>query len=89
MDKTIVLLPFEKGTKEKPLSKEQLLELNRHKSNFKRIEDTLNSWGDQPQNKEIFSMVDFLKHLNMSYLDYVNAIRSSIQIDSLFKKVIR
>ena len=86
MDKTTILLPFEKGTKEKPLTSSQLQEMSRHKANFKKIEETLNNWSEQPQNHKMQSMLDFIKYLDMSYIDYINAIRSSIHVDTVFLK---
>ena len=86
MDKTTVLFPFEKGTKEKPLTAAQKELLQKHKLNFKKIEDTLNSWSEQPQNFKINSMEDFLAYLDMNYNDYIEALRSSIHTDTVFLK---
>ena len=84
MDQTTVLSPFEKGTKESPLTPTQLKQLAKHKADFKRIEEALNGWSEQPQNYKIDSMADFLKYLKMSYQDYISAIRTSIHTDTVF-----
>jgi hypothetical protein len=84
MDKTTILQPFDKGTKEKSLSNEQKKELAEHKANFKKIEETLNNWANQPQNKLINTMDEFLDYLKMSYSDYISAVRSSIHTDTVF-----
>ena len=84
MEKTTILKPFDKGTKEKPLSNEQKKELVEHKANFKKIEETLNNWANQPQNEKINTMDEFLDYLKMSYSDYVSAVRSSIHTDTVF-----
>ena len=86
MDQTTVLSPFEKGTKESPLTPTQLKQLAKHKADFKRIEEALNGWSEQPQNYKIDSMADFLKYLKMSYQDYISAIRTSIHTDTVFLK---
>ena len=86
MDKTTVLCPFEKSTKEKPLTPAQNQQLLKHKSDFKRIEETLNSWSEQPQNFKINSMDDFLVFLKLSYEDYINALRSSLHVETVFLK---
>ena len=86
MDKTTVLSPFEKGTKEKPQTLAQNQQLQKHKLDFKKIEETLNNWAEQPQNFKINSMDDFLAYLKLSYTDYIDALRSSLHVDTVFLK---
>ena len=82
-DKTVLLTPLESLTAES--SAEDKRERQKHKINFKKIDEALNTWNENG-NCTMNTMSDLITHLEMSEADYINAVRSSISTETVFLK---
>ena len=84
MEKTMILEPGEKITKDTTAERRKTISAN--KENFKKIDKTLNEWTDIPEHWRINSLTDFLAYLEMSETDYIEALKTSITIPTPFLK---
>ena len=84
MDETTLLTPFDKVTSE--TAPEIRNQIKKHKENFKKIDKALNNWSDVPNGHLINSLPAFLKHMGMTKQQYIDAVRTSISIDTIFLK---
>jgi hypothetical protein len=76
MKKTVILEPLEKNDKR----------LEEHKENYLKIRNLLNSISHKKSKLKIKEIDDFLKLLNISYDEYILAIRSSLEKTKVFVK---